>query len=67
MNDVPMESREVFFTCPYCWQRVSMLVDLSVAAQSYIEDCETCCRPIELRYVVRDGEVTELRAESIEQ
>ncbi len=38
---------EVFFTCPYCFTDVSVLVDLSVNQQEYIEDCERCCNPIE--------------------
>lgn len=27
-----------------------MLLDLSVPEQNYIEDCEVCCRPIEISY-----------------
>jgi hypothetical protein len=34
-----------------------MLIDLSVSAQSYVEDCEICCRPIEISYQVCDEEV----------
>ena len=47
--------REHFFTCPYCWARISMLLDLSAGAQTYVEDCEVCCRPIRVRYTVRGG------------
>ena len=43
---------EYFFYCPYCGQRISMLLDLSLTAQEYIEDCEVCCRPIEIQYTV---------------
>ncbi|MEM7405425.1 MAG: CPXCG motif-containing cysteine-rich protein [Pseudomonadota bacterium] len=38
------------FTCPYCWETVTMLLDLSAATQSYIEDCEVCCNPIEVTF-----------------
>jgi hypothetical protein len=31
---------EYAFSCPYCFQTVTMLLDLSVAGQSYVEDCE---------------------------
>ena len=41
---------EHFFDCPHCGERISMLLDLSVPEQSYIEDCEVCCRPVEIRY-----------------
>lgn len=33
-------------SCPYCGSRISVLVDRSQEAASYIEDCEVCCRPI---------------------
>jgi hypothetical protein len=33
-----------------------MLLDLSAGGQSYIEDCEVCCRPIRVRYGVRTGQ-----------
>jgi hypothetical protein len=39
---------EHFFQCPYCWEEISMLLDSSVNNQSYVEDCEVCCNPIEL-------------------
>ena len=34
--------------CPYCWEVFEILVDCSVPHQFYIEDCEVCCRPIDL-------------------
>jgi len=45
---------EHFFTCPYCWQTISMVLDLSVPDQTYVEDCEVCCQPIEITYTVED-------------
>jgi hypothetical protein len=32
--------------CPYCGEPVELLVDLSAGAQSYVEDCQVCCRPM---------------------
>jgi transcription elongation factor Elf1 len=43
---------EYFFSCPYCGSKISMLLDLSVTEQRYIEDCEVCCRPVQLEYSV---------------
>jgi len=43
---------EHFFSCPYCWQTISMVLDMSVPDQTYIEDCEVCCQPIEIVYTV---------------
>jgi transcription elongation factor Elf1 len=53
-----MEQYEQFFICPHCGESISVLLDLSVLSQEYIEDCEVCCRPIEVKYQVgEDGEV----------
>jgi len=58
---------EHFFTCPHCWQTVSMILDLSVAEQRYLEDCEVCCNPIQISYTAEDDELTDFSADSIEQ
>lgn len=43
--------------CPYCWEPIEVLVDCSVEAQDYVEDCSVCCRPILLHVSVGpDGE-----------
>ena len=33
-------------SCPYCGEPIELILDTSVAQQSYIEDCQVCCRPI---------------------
>ncbi|WP_133643351.1 CPXCG motif-containing cysteine-rich protein [Zeaxanthinibacter enoshimensis] len=40
---------EHFFQCPYCWETISMLLDPSAGQQQYIEDCEVCCNPVEVK------------------
>lgn len=40
--------QEAEILCPYCGEPISLLVDGSAAPQDYIEDCEVCCRPIEV-------------------
>jgi len=57
---------EYFFNCPYCWQSISMLLDTSIASQKYIEDCEVCCRPIQLNLSFNDQELLGFSAESID-
>lgn len=42
--------------CPYCWQTISILCDCSVEFQSYIEDCQVCCRPIVFDVQVDESE-----------
>ena len=51
-------------TCPHCWQIIELTLDLSVAEQSYIEDCPVCCRPLAVSYTARDGEVDEFSVEA---
>jgi hypothetical protein len=55
---------EHFFTCPYCWQQISMLLDLSRGGQSYVEDCEICCNPITISYEIEDGELSGFSADA---
>ena len=40
--------------CPFCGENLTVLIDLSVESQSYIEDCQVCCCPIQLSYAVTD-------------
>ena len=56
---------EHFFTCPYCWQSISMVLDLSAGSQKYIEDCEVCCKPIEVEYTSEDGALLDFEARQI--
>lgn len=44
-----------------------MLIDMSQNNQKYIEDCEICCNPIELQVTVRDAQILQFEANSIEQ
>ncbi|WP_053970249.1 CPXCG motif-containing cysteine-rich protein [Mangrovimonas sp. ST2L15] len=57
---------EHFFTCPYCWETISMLIDVSIKNQEYIEDCEVCCNPIKVLAVSNGLELTEFEAKSME-
>ena len=59
--------QEHFFQCPYCWEQISMLLDVSVGGEKYIEDCEVCCNPIEVNLAFEAGELILFSAESIEQ
>ncbi len=58
---------EYFFQCPCCWEDISMLLDYSVSHQSYVEDCEVCCNPIQITVSVSEGVLEAFSAESIEQ
>jgi transcription elongation factor Elf1 len=57
---------EKFFTCPYCNQKISMILESLYGKQIYIEDCEICCQPIEISYEVADGEIHRLSSVKIQ-
>ncbi len=57
---------EHFFSCPHCWQEISMLLDPAYS-QTYVEDCEVCCNPIELEVGFEEGELIMFEVRSIEQ
>jgi len=40
--------------CPHCWQEYTSSVDLTLGAQSWIEDCQHCCHPIAVEVEVTD-------------
>ncbi len=58
----PLSERSV--DCPYCGERLDLLIDTSAGAQSYVEDCQVCCRPMNVSFTCRDGELDELRVSS---
>jgi transcription elongation factor Elf1 len=48
---------EHFFQCPHCFQEISMLIDMSISKQSFVEDCEVCCNPLQINLEIEDGEI----------
>ncbi len=55
------------FKCPYCFERISMLLDLSEdGQQQYVEDCEVCCQPIRVTYLAQNHELIEFSNEAIQ-
>lgn len=46
--------------CPFCAESISVLLDLSVRNQSYIEDCHVCCQPMQISYESADGQCISL-------
>ncbi len=44
-----------------------MILDQSVYQQTYIEDCEVCCNPIEITPIFEEGALASFNAQSIEQ
>ncbi len=59
MNENRYELSEQHISCPYCGEGISILVDDSLSEQSYVEDCQVCCRPIVLNVSVDpEGDVS---------
>jgi hypothetical protein len=54
------------FTCPFCGEEISMVLDLSVHQHSYVEDCEVCCNPLEISYTVEDDALAQFEAKCLE-
>jgi hypothetical protein len=60
------DGMEHYFLCPYCGEQISMVLDLSVRRQSYVEDCEVCCNPIEISYSVEEDALSRFAAKILE-
>jgi len=58
---------EHFFQCPHCWEEISMLLDPSAANETYIEDCEVCCNPIQINTIFENQILINLTIQSVEQ
>ncbi|MGI9206118.1 MAG: CPXCG motif-containing cysteine-rich protein [Woeseiaceae bacterium] len=39
-------------TCPYCGESIVILLDASAGDQTYIEDCQVCCQPMQIGLAV---------------
>ena len=50
--------------CPYCGELITILVDGSIEIQQYIEDCQVCCRPIDIHVNVSENGECQVEARS---
>jgi len=44
-----------------------MILDLSAGPQRYIEDCEVCCRPLEVSFAPGESEIESFYVIPVEQ
>ena len=58
---------ESYFDCPHCWENQLKMIDPSISDQRFIEDCETCCNPLEFSIRVQDNIILSFDVSSIEQ
>jgi transcription elongation factor Elf1 len=45
-----MSIAEQRIRCPFCAEAMTVLLDLSAGNQSYIEDCQVCCQPMQISF-----------------
>jgi len=49
--------------CPYCDEIMEIVIDLSAGDQSYVEDCEVCCQPMQVTFQTANLELLGLQVE----
>lgn len=50
-------------SCPYCGASFEVAIDTSAGAQSFVTDCEVCCRPATVSVECEPGEVLSISVE----
>ena len=56
--------REKKLKCPFCFERVYFVIDLSRDGNhSYTEDCEVCCHPIDVSFEVEDHRLVQFEVQ----
>jgi hypothetical protein len=54
--------------CPYCGEVINIRLDLSAGSQSYVEDCQVCCQPIQVAVqVAEDGSLDTVTPERMDR
>ena len=48
--------------CPYCGETIEVDIEILEEAQSFIEDCSVCCRPIQFEVSTNVDEELEVVA-----
>lgn len=56
-----MDTQFVTLQCPYCGEATDLVVDVSVRQQQYIEDCQVCCRPMQVRVSVDEDDLAQVQ------
>ena len=62
-----MIEHDVSFTCPHCGEPLSARFDVTGGRrQQFLQDCEVCCKPIQIDVAFDGDEVVSFSAESSE-
>jgi hypothetical protein len=66
LGDEPADS-EGEVMCPYCGAANEIALDPDGGAfQTYVEDCQVCCRPWQVRVTYSPGGVAEISVEAMD-
>jgi hypothetical protein len=49
--------------CPFCDEAMTILLDFSAGDQSYIEDCQVCCQPMQISFELSDKDLVSLQVD----
>ncbi len=53
---------EAEINCPSCYEPLTVMVDTSQGSHSTVEDCQVCCRPMEIVVECEPGDVISIEA-----
>jgi hypothetical protein len=55
------------FLCPYCCEAIGIAIDLTDGSRTWIEDCQVCCRPMQITMATSErGELADVRADRLD-
>jgi len=54
---------EIVIFCPSCGEPTAVSLDDQQERQTFIQDCDVCCRPIQIRAQVKDDGDVDLDCE----
>lgn len=55
---------EAEINCPFCGELLTTQVDTSQGSYSTVEDCQVCCRPMEIIVECEPGEILSIQVEN---
>ena len=58
---------EASYTCLFCHMDNLTIIEPLEGHQSYVEDCQTCCNPLQFEVEVCSGSLVSLEIVSLEQ